>query len=113
MSPRSNGVELMNDHKNRRNAVPAERSFAFFCRRVCQQCNGTPGDTTAQLLAQCPVIRLDAFIYLRKENSVAKVAVLMGAAITEVITPELIACVNIVQPSDLRKPKGVVDATGV
>jgi len=102
----NNGVELVNGHQHRKNAAPEEKTFAFFCRRVCKQCNRTPGDSTTQLLEQCPVIRLDAYLQLRKENSTAKVAVLMGPYITETITPELVACVSYVPANDLRKPKG-------
>lgn len=38
--------------------------FPYFCRRVCLTCNGNARD----MLENCPIIKLDAFLWLRSQH---------------------------------------------
>lgn len=77
MSVSSNGaVKWMGDN------------FAYYCRRVCKLCN--PTDTTKKMLMECPVIKLDAYIYLKKDHNAAQTSALLRNAIEETVTDEMI-----------------------
>ncbi len=70
-----------------------EKDFAYFCRRVCMQCNGD----TRSCLSTCPIIKFDAWRYLKinHENGMnGHPAKCLKSEIEVTVTTELVKAVG-------------------
>ena len=67
--------------------------FSVICRRVCRQCSGSASD----ILLTCPIIKADAYLYLKRTKGMAAAAKELKAEIETTVDDELIRQVSIQQ----------------
>ena len=67
-------------------AMCADVEIPVFCGRICKFCHGP----SEEILIECPVIKLDAYLQLKSEGGMAHAAKNLSSSIRERVDDDLI-----------------------